>query len=141
MPRTPRRVPSCRFLPGGKVELGETTIVAAARELGEECGIGIDAVALHGRAFTVTDAIIPGPSGTHQPAWHYAIAQCFGIVRSPAVVQNAVAGDDADELGWFTVEEIAALEQEQGAGGSASVAARAIKLNELGLLPPDHSES
>eukprot|EP00038_Savillea_parva_P011325 m.196747 g.196747 ORF g.196747 m.196747 type:complete len:275 (+) comp19892_c0_seq1:190-1014(+) len=160
------------YLPGGKVECGETTAQAAARELYEECrliacydghsgashdeaGQEVDPtfrsdkganhghqatrpaqhydVALHPRAFTVVDAIIPGDSGG-PPRWHYAIAQCFARAQSPDVAERAVAGDDAEELKWLTVDEIRQAEAQQGTGGCADVVELAIRLDDLGFL-------
>eukprot|EP00035_Acanthoeca_spectabilis_P027530 m.466930 g.466930 ORF g.466930 m.466930 type:complete len:239 (-) comp25715_c0_seq1:207-923(-) len=123
------------YLPGGKVELGETTVRAALRELHEECGLTPADVALHPRPFTVVDAIIPGEDGA--PAWHYPIAQCFGVATDSGTVGRVVAGDDADAVGWYTVDEIRAIEAAQATGECAEVASLGLRMSRLGLLPTE----
>ena len=127
---------------------------AAAREIAEECSLqrGVSAGArgrtggrqptgaalqthytLHPAPFTATDAIFAGEGGDW--AFHYQIAQCYGVLTTPEHVSAAVAGDDADAVGWFTLGEIEALEREQGYGGAAAVAVRALQLSAAGVLP------
>lgn len=80
--------------PGGKVEPGERLVEAVLRELREETG-------LHGhsvRFFRLYDLITPPETN---PGSHYVLAVHFAEVDD---IRHAVAGDDADALGWFEAE-------------------------------------
>lgn len=80
-------------VPGGKVEAGEELTATARREVAEETGLEVvveDVV-------WVGESIGPGDP----PAWHYVLIDFVGRV----VGGEAVAADDADEVGWFTEEE------------------------------------
>lgn len=80
-------------VPGGKVEAGEELTATARREVAEETGLEVvveDVV-------WVGESIGPGDP----PAWHYVLIDFIGRV----VGGEAVAADDADEVGWFTDEE------------------------------------
>ena len=81
-------------MPGGRVEPGETAAAAAVREVREETGLDVRAVRLAG---TVER---PGPSGAT-----YVIDD---FVCTPAGGELA-AGDDADEVRWFTADEVRRL--------------------------------
>jgi mutator protein MutT len=78
--------------PGGKIEPGETVAAAAARELFEETGVVAEPV----RAFDCVDVIRPG--------FHFVLV----AVACRYVSGKAVAADDAQEAGWFTLDEIVA---------------------------------
>lgn len=80
-------------VPGGKVETGEELTATARREVAEETGLEVvveDVV-------WVGESIGPGDP----PAWHYVLIDFIGRV----IGGEAVAADDADELGWFTDQE------------------------------------
>lgn len=87
--------------PGGHVELGETALAAAERELLEETGV----VARAARYLTNVDVI--GRDAAGEITHHYLLAavQCTYESGVP------VAADDAADAGWFTVEEVATLRQ------------------------------
>ena len=78
-------------IPGGKIELGESTIAAGAREIAEEVSLDAsDGVRLHPHAIGSSDAIVQdGESGLQ---FHYVITQLFGFCPADAVARN---GDDA----------------------------------------------
>ena len=129
---------------------------AAARELHEECNLPASAVQFASEPFTTSDAITPEV--------HYLIAQTYGwhclecepcaqwrcgrvdscVVRAhrfartrPEVDAAALllAGDDAAEAGWFSLEELNGLEQ-QGLTTRAvvDVVQRGLQLSSRGLL-------
>jgi len=86
-------------LPGGRMEMGETHLDAALRELEEETGIIADAP----RLLTVLDFIEHDSSGAL--AHHFAMVAVLCRWRSG----EAVAADDALEARWFSKPEIATL--------------------------------
>ncbi len=84
-------------VPGGRVEPGETTPEATAREVLEETGVPVTVGDLAG----VVER--PGPGGVT-----YVIEDFHAVPvhRAP----DPRAGDDADEAAWFTADEILALD-------------------------------
>ena len=129
---------------GGKIELGETTLAAARREVQEETQIR--GCRWHSNSFLTTDAIVidddqkrndkkDNSTGPHQYAFHYVIAHCFAKVTSvyssgnPPVV---VPSDDALDAKWYTLTELRDLECSEP---TIEVIERAEELSGLGLLP------
>ncbi len=86
-------------LPCGRMELGETHLEAALRELEEETGLQADAP----RLLTVLDFIEHDQAGAL--AHHFAMIVVLCRWRSG----EAVAADDALEARWFSRDEIAGL--------------------------------
>jgi 8-oxo-dGTP diphosphatase len=85
-------------IPGGRVENGESFAEATAREVLEETGLKVTVGDLAG----VVD----------RPAWsagRYEIHD-FRCTIDPAQDPKEIrAGDDADEVGWFTPDQVRAL--------------------------------
>ncbi len=88
----------CWSVPGGRVEPGESFEEATAREVHEETGL---AVAVGDLAGTV---LRDAPDGSVFVIRDY---RCVPVVGAdPGAV---VAGDDADDVGWFTPAQVRAL--------------------------------
>lgn len=84
-------------IPGGKIEPGEPALTAAAREVAEETGLAGPAVLrFHQHSVTCSEAIYP-------PDFHYLIAHYVALVSGRSV---PVAGDDAAEIRWFSVQDL-----------------------------------
>lgn len=87
--------------PGGRIEPGETLAAAALRELAEETGV----LAESGTVLTAFDSLHDGADG--RLAYHYVLIAVFCRWLSG----EGEAADDALDTAWFTLEEIAALEE------------------------------
>ena len=85
----------CWSVPGGRVEEDETIIEAAYREILEETGVEVVVGELVGTV--ERDA----PDGT--------VYVIYDFECTPVGPLDAVAGDDADDVGWFTPDEVRAL--------------------------------
>ncbi|WP_159715587.1 NUDIX hydrolase [Geminicoccus flavidas] len=82
-------------LPGGRQHLGETVEAAARREVMEETALPLS----NCRLLTTVDLIEHDADG--QVAWHYTLIDFV----ADAEHDRAIAGDDAAEAAWFTLEE------------------------------------
>jgi ADP-ribose pyrophosphatase YjhB (NUDIX family) len=91
-------------LPGGLVELGETTREAIRREVAEECACAIRVVDVAG----VFERIVRDDEG--RVRYHYVLVDYLAYADSEAIS----AGSDADEAHWFDVDEVPRLETTDG---------------------------
>ena len=86
-------------VPGGRVEPGETDTAAVRREVREETSLDVLVGELAGAVER------PAPGGS------LFVIRDYHCRPAPDADLTAVrAGDDADEVGWFTREEVLALD-------------------------------
>ena len=81
-------------VPGGRVESGETSVDAVVREVREETGLQVQPTGIAG---TVER---PGLGGNTY------LIEDFVAVLTGCSPSDAVPGDDADEVGWFTDDDL-----------------------------------
>ncbi len=91
-------------LPGGLVELGETTAEAACREIAEECGCVIRLVGIAG----VVDRIVHDAEG--RVRYHYVLVDYLAYPESEAIT----AGSDAAEACWVAIDGVSELDVTEG---------------------------
>lgn len=91
-------------LPGGLVEVGETTVEAICRELAEECHLRIRIAGVAG----VIDRIVRDEAG--RVRYHYVLVDYLAYADSEAVT----ADSDAAEARWVEVDEVEGLEVTEG---------------------------
>ena len=91
-------------LPGGLVELGETTAEAARREIAEECGCAIRLVGVAG----VVDRIVHDAEG--RVRYHYVLVDYLAYPESAVIA----AGSDAAEARWVLIERVSELDVTEG---------------------------
>lgn len=117
-------------------------MVAAARELHEECGLDAGKVLFADAPFTVSDVIKPDPEQAEPgSAFHYIIAQTFCRTRQASDSEALSAGDDAGDARWYSINEMESLDSEQRlSSGVIDVVRRGLLLHERGLLPTDVSD-
>ena len=87
-------------IPGGAQHLGETIYQAGQREVLEETGLDVHILGL----VDVVDGI--RRDGQGRVSWHYTLVDLV----AESLTGEAVAGDDADAVGWFTLDELPGLE-------------------------------
>lgn len=83
-------------LPGGRVQLGESLVEAARREIKEETGLDVDVgplVELFDRVHHLDDRV----------QYHFVIADYLCTPRGGTLA----AADDAEDVAWIGVDELA----------------------------------
>lgn len=89
-------------LPGGRVEPGESAREALVREMAEETGLVVEVGELVG------EVVRPGPSGVTYRIQDFRVTLVGdNAVGGSAVVDNAVAGDDAADVDWVPLADVA----------------------------------
>ena len=117
-------------IPGGKIELGESTLAAGLREIAEEVSLGPrDGVRLHPHAIGSSDAIVADREGGLQ--FHYVITQLFAFCTDATA--KAQIGDDAAGARWVTLAEVEGGSINLG-GNVCTVLRRVEALLECGAL-------
>lgn len=91
-------------VPGGLLDLGETTPEAARREVREECGIDVRVEGLVG----VLDRVIRDDAG--RVRYHWVLVD---YLARPASTELTV-GDDAAEARWVALDEVEKLDTTEG---------------------------
>lgn len=106
-------------LPGGLVELGETTRDAVRREIAEECGLEIRV----GDVAGVLDRVIRDGEGRIR--YHWVLVDYVAFPESGTLC----AASDADEAQWVEVDEV---ERFDTTDGLMDMIRRALALAERG---------
>lgn len=91
-------------LPGGLVELGETTQAAAVREVHEETGLKVK---VEGLLDVQTDLHLDGAS---KPEYHYVL---IDYLARPVGGKLRINKESSDS-GWFTEGEVMSLDMSDG---------------------------
>ena len=91
-------------LPGGLVELGETTREAVQREIAEECGLTIRV----GEVAGILDRIVRDAEGRIR--YHWVLVDYLAFVESGTLC----AASDADDAQWVEVDAVDRLDTTDG---------------------------
>jgi 8-oxo-dGTP diphosphatase len=83
-------------IPGGLVELGETSREAVCRELFEECGLEIEVIDVCG----ILDRVIRDAEG--RVRYHWVLVDYLAAARGGTLC----AGDDAADARWVPIAEV-----------------------------------
>jgi 8-oxo-dGTP diphosphatase len=103
-------------LPGGSLEAGETAAQAAIREAHEEVSAEIEIVAKAGER----EVVIRDQDGN--TVRRYLIS----VFAARLKAGDPKPGPEASEIGWFSLDEIAALDATDGLADSVRVAEQAL---------------
>ena len=93
-------------LPGGLVDLGETSVDAARREVREECGISVRIAELVG----VLDRVTRDADG--RVRYHWLLVDYLAFPEADD--DTITAGDDAAEVRWVPIDEVARMQTTDG---------------------------
>jgi len=91
-------------LPGGMVELGETTREAIRREVAEECGLEVRV----GEVAGILDRVVRDAEGRIR--YHWVLVDYVAFPESGALC----AASDADEAQWVEVDAVERLDTTDG---------------------------
>ena len=91
-------------LPGGMVELGETTREAIQREVAEECGLEIRV----GEVAGILDRVVRDAEGRIR--YHWVLVDYVAVLESGELC----AASDADEAQWVDVDDVERLDTTDG---------------------------
>ena len=91
-------------VPGGLVELGETTREAVCREIAEECGLEIELVDVCG----VLDRVTRDREG--RVRYHWVLVDYLAVARGGTLC----AGDDAADARWVPIADVESYDTTDG---------------------------
>ena len=92
-------------VPGGLVELGETTVEAACREVAEETGLKVRIAGVVG----LLDRVTRDAEG--RVRYHWVLVDYLAVPESTETLR---AGSDAAEVRWGTIDEVERLPITEG---------------------------